>query len=238
MKGRTTWVPAALVTVTALIAVSGCAPAQEPASPNAGTTAPGGSAAEPVRPAQRASSQVLPEPPRTLRLPGGTTVRVRAVGTRPDGRLAVPRDVRTAGWWRGGSRVGDPFGAVLVAGHVDSRTQGLGAYAELLTVRRGEEVVVGTATLRQTVPDPLPAPRAAVDRWRPGRRCTRRADPSDWSWSPARRRTTWRAAGYQHLAVVTAYPVGRPTRGARDVGPEATAAADAAVTPGHSPPGW
>ena len=85
-----------------------------------------------------------------MRLPGGTTVRVRAVGTRRDGRLAVPEDVRSAGWWRGGSRVGDPFGAMLVAGHVDSRTQGLGAYAELLTVRRGQEVVVGTDSLRQT----------------------------------------------------------------------------------------
>ena len=211
MKGRTTWVPAALVSATALIAVSGCAPAQEPASPNAGTTAPGGSAAEPVRPAQRASSQVLPEPPRTLRLPGGTTVRVRAVGTAPDGRLAVPRDVRTAGWWRGGSRVGDPFGAVLVAGHVDSRTQGLGAYAELLTVRRGEEVVVGTATLRQRyrirslrlVPQSPLAARSSLHSPRGPQRLilVTCAPPYDVA-----------RGGYQHLAVVTAYPVGRPTR--------------------------
>ena len=138
---------------------AGRAPADERPDTNAGSEVR--PAAEPVRPAQQAASQVVPEAPRTVRLPGGTTVRVRAVGTRRDGRLAVPRDVRAAGWWRGGSRVGDPFGAVLVAGHVDSRTQGLGAYAELLTVRRGQEVVVGTAIAAADVPHPLPAPGAA-----------------------------------------------------------------------------
>ena len=207
--------PAALVTATALIAVSGCAPAQERASPDASaTTAQGGRAAVPVRPAQRASSQVVPEPPQTVRLPGGTTVRVRAVGTRRDGRLAVPRDVRTAGWWRGGSRVGDPFGAVLVAGHVDSRTQGLGAYAELLTVRRGEEVVVGTASLRQRyrirslllVPQSQLAARSSLHSPRGPQRLVlvTCAPPYDVA-----------RGGYQHLAVVTAYPVGRPARRSR-----------------------
>ena len=94
MTGRgAAWGPTALVTVATLVAGVGCAPAEQ-------------------RPATRAS----PEARRTVRLPGGTTVRVRAVGTRRDGRLAVPDDVRTAGWWRGGSRVGDPFGAVDVAG--------------------------------------------------------------------------------------------------------------------------
>jgi hypothetical protein len=209
-RRRAAWGPAVLVTLAALVAGTGCAPAEQQTSD---PTAAAGAvpAAEPVRPAQRASSQVVPEPPRTVRLPGGTTVRVRAVGTRRDGRLAVPEDVRTAGWWRGGSRVGDPFGAVLVAGHVDSRTQGLGAYAELLSVRRGEEVVVGTASLRQRyrirslrlVPQSPLAARSSLHSPRGPQRLVlvTCAPPYDVAHG-----------GYQHLAVVTAYPVGRPTR--------------------------
>ena len=204
--------PTALVTLAALVAAlvagAGCAPADERPDTNAGPEAR--PAAEPVRPAQRAASQVVPEAPRTVRLPGGTTVRVRAVGTRRDGRLAVPGTSGAAGWWRGGSRVGDPFGAVLVAGHVDSRTQGLGAYAELLTVRPGQEVVVGTASLRQTyrirslrlVPQSPLAARSSLHSPRGPQRLVlvTCAPPYDAA-----------RGGYQHLAVVTAYPVGRPT---------------------------
>ena len=204
---RAAWGPTALV--TAAVLASGCAPAGDPGPSR--TTAESGSHpdAEPVRPAQRATSQVVPEAPRSVRLPGGTTVKVRAVGTRKDGRLAVPEDVRTAGWWRGGSRVGDPFGAVLVAGHVDSRTQGLGAYAELLTVRPGQQVVVRTATLQQRyrirslrlVPQAPLAARSSLHSPRGRQRLVlvTCAPPYDAV-----------RGGYQHLAVVTAYPAGRP----------------------------
>ena len=71
----------------------------------------------------------------SVRLPSGTSVDVDAVSTTSDGLLDVPDDIRTAGWWRGGSRIGDPFGSTLIAAHIDSRTQGLGPYAELLRVR-------------------------------------------------------------------------------------------------------
>jgi hypothetical protein len=211
MDSRPAWGPTGLAAVALVIAAAGCAPARDPTSPEASRAAGGRPAAAAVRPAQRVPSQVVPQAPRTLRLPGGATVRVRAVGTRRDGRLAVPKDVHTAGWWRGGARVGDPFGAILVAGHVDSRTQGLGAYAELLTVRRGQLVVVRTASLRQTyrirslhlVPQAPLAGRSSLHSPRGPHRLVlvTCAPPYD----PAR-------GGYQHLAVVTAYPVGRPTR--------------------------
>lgn len=162
-----------------------------------------------VRPARRAESQVVAERPRSVRFPDGSTVAVRAVGTRPDGRLAVPRDVRTAGWWRGGSRVGDPFGAVLVAGHIDSRTQGLGPYADLLGARAGQRVLVRTATLRQWF-------RIRSLRLVPQESLTDHA----WLHSPrgASRLVLVTCAppyepergGYQNLAVVTALPVGPP----------------------------
>ena len=210
MTGRgAAWGPTALVTVATLVAGVGCAPAeQRPATRASPEARP---AADPVDPARRAASQVVPEAPRTVRLPGGTTVRVRAVGTRRDGRLAVPDDVRTAGWWRGGSRVGDPFGAVVGGGDVDARTQGLGAYAELLTVRRDQEVVVSTTSLRQTyrirslrlVPQSPLTGRSALHSPRGAQRLVlvTCAPPYDVA-----------RGGYQHLAVVTAYPVGRPTR--------------------------
>ncbi len=89
------------------------------------------------------------EPPTGVRLPSGVRVPVRPADTRPDGLLDVPDDVRMSGWWRGGSRLGDPFGSTLLAGHVDSAVQGLGPYAELLTVRPGDRVVIRSAHLRQ-----------------------------------------------------------------------------------------
>jgi hypothetical protein len=76
-------------------------------------------------------------------------VPISAVGTTAAGLLAVPADVDRAGWWRGGSRLGDPFGSTLVAAHVDSRTQGLGPFAELLTVSPGASVRLGSGHLAQ-----------------------------------------------------------------------------------------
>ena len=101
-----------------------------PTRPAAGPTAPAPTVTVPAEPAGRAGMAIA-EPPTSLRLPSGRHVLVHAVGTRDNGVLDVPGDVTSAGWWRGGARLGDPFGATLIAGHVDSVDQGLGAYAEL-----------------------------------------------------------------------------------------------------------
>ena len=42
----------------------------------------------------------------------------------------------------GGADAGDPFGSTVIAGHVDSRTQGLGFFARLMTVHRGDVVAL------------------------------------------------------------------------------------------------
>lgn len=174
-----------------------------PADPAAPRTAP------PVPAARRATSVPVPQAPDTVVLPGGRTVPVRAVGTTTDGLLDVPDDIDTAGWWRGGSRLGDPFGSVLVAAHVDSRTQGLGPFAELLTVAPGAPVVLESADLRQTF----------VVR---SRRLVRQGSLVDDSWifdaTGGARLTLVTCAppydvargGYQNLAVVTALPLGAP----------------------------
>lgn len=93
-----------------------------------------------------AESQVRPEQPAAVVLPDGTRMPVVPVDTRPDGALELPSDVGTAGWWTGGSRLGDPYGAVVLAAHVDSLDQGLGPFARLLTMRPGERVRLESLT--------------------------------------------------------------------------------------------
>ena len=218
-----TWMSAvrALVEVTAVMALlagsGGCtageaSPTTSPAarasaSPPSATSAP--RPARGVPPARRATSVPVPQAPATAVLPSGRTVPVRTVGTTPAGLLDVPDDVDAAGWWGGGSRIGDPFGSILVAAHVDSRTQGLGPFAELLTVSRGARIVLASADLRQTF----------VVR---SRKLVPQGSLVDDSWifdaTGDARLTLVTCAppyvvargGYQNLAVVTAVPVGPP----------------------------
>jgi hypothetical protein len=73
-------------------------------------------------------------------LPDGTDAPVVPVGLHPDGALVVPDDVGTVGWWTGGSRPGEPFGSVVVAGHVDSAARGIGVFAQLKRLGPGQVV--------------------------------------------------------------------------------------------------
>lgn len=163
-----------------------------------------------AKPARRAGS-VVPERPRSVRLPDGTVVPIRAVGTRPDGVLDVPSDVRSAGWWRGGSRLGDPLGSTLLAAHVDSTSQGLGPYVALLRVHPGQRLELRSLHLRQSfrvtslrlVPQGPLRGHSRISGSSGARRLTlvTCAPPYDRSHG-----------GYQNLAVVTAVPVGPPQR--------------------------
>jgi hypothetical protein len=175
-----------------------------PASPSSASASP-----SPATPARRAG--VVAEAPTQVRLPSGTDVAVKAVSTTGDGLLDVPDDIRTAGWWRGGSRLGDPFGSTLIAAHIDSRTQGLGPYVQLLRVERGARIVVRSQHLVQrfAVTSLRLVPRASL------------ADATDlFAPSGPRRLTMVTCAGpyladrggYQNLAVVTARPVTGPQR--------------------------
>ena len=180
------------------------------ASPSTSTPSDAASEApEPATPARRAG--LVSEAPTHVRLPSGTSVDVDAVSTTSDGLLDVPDDIRTAGWWRGGSRIGDPFGSTLIAAHIDSRTQGLGPYVQLLRVERGARIVVRSQHLVQrfAVTSLRLVPRASL------------ADATDlFAPSGPRRLTMVTCAGpyladrggYQNLAVVTARPVTGPQR--------------------------
>ncbi len=162
------------------------------------------------RPARRAGA-VRREPPVAVRLDSGAVVRVRGVSSRTDGVLDVPADVDEAGWWRGGAGIGDPFGSTLLAAHVDSRSQGLGPFAELLGARRGDRFEITSTGLRQsfTATSVQLLDRATALQQRAiyhpaGRRrlvMVTCAPP----YLPER-------GGYQRLVVVTAAPASPPSR--------------------------
>ena len=194
--------------------------AVDPVTPGAARSSPSGTSAsgttreagaDPVEPARRARTAPAAERPARIVLPSGRPVPVVAVGTTPRGLLDVPADVDIAGWWRGGARLGDPFGSILVAAHVDSRTQGLGPFAELLDVAPGARVDLRSGGLRQ---------RFRVR----SRQLVPQGSLADDSWifdvAGASRLTLVTCAppyvaargGYQNLAVLTADPVGTPER--------------------------
>jgi Sortase domain len=103
----------------------------------------------PAQVGRAAPSQLDSERPLAVRLPSGTTMRVRASATSTNGALEIPSDIKRAGWWDGGARLGDPFGAIVVAAHVDSFTQGLGRFAELLSMKPGDVVGVRSTHLAE-----------------------------------------------------------------------------------------
>jgi hypothetical protein len=111
--------------------------------------------ARPVKPTPAQVGQPGPlqldaERPRMLMLPSGTLMRVRQSATSASGTLGIPADINQAGWWDGSSKLGDPFGAIVVAAHVDSFTQGLGRFAELLSMQPGDDVRLRSAGLSET----------------------------------------------------------------------------------------
>jgi hypothetical protein len=181
---------------------------------NAGDRSSSPTVVSPVVPARRVGA-VRPEVPDRSVLPGGQVVPIVPAGTAHDGSLAVPDDIRVAGWWRGGARLGDPFGSTLLAAHVDSFTQGLGPYAGLLSVTAGQRIIVSSPHLRQTfsVVSLALVPRGTLS-----------AHPRIFSARGPRRLTLVTCAGpydaarggYQNLAVITARPVADAARaGAR-----------------------
>jgi hypothetical protein len=163
-------------------------------------------------PGRGEENPVTPQVPRSVRLPSGEVLPVHAIGTGRDGELAVPDDARTAGWWRGGARVGDALGKTLLAAHVDSQQRGLGPYAELYATRPGARVVLRSDGLRQVF-------RIRSVRLVP--RGSEASHPGLYSNRGARRLVLVTCAppydarlGYRNLVVVTAEPIG-PARATR-----------------------
>nr|WP_281373041.1 class F sortase [Kineococcus aurantiacus] len=71
----------------------------------------------------------------------GVDAEVVPVGVRGDGAMEVPDDPRRVGWYRWGPVPGAAGNSVL-AGHVDTRSAGDGALADLAAVEPGALVRV------------------------------------------------------------------------------------------------
>lgn len=83
-------------------------------------------------------------PPTRLRIPSiGVTATVNAVGINDrTGEFEVPPSVDEIGWYRYGPGLEAERGSVVVAGHVDSATQGKGAFYRLRELDRGDTLTV------------------------------------------------------------------------------------------------
>ncbi len=79
--------------------------------------------------------------PTRVELPGGGAAPVEPAVTR-DGELAVPENVQHVGWWDGSAHAGDPFGNTVIAGHLDSATEGLGFFVRLRGVAKGQTITL------------------------------------------------------------------------------------------------
>jgi hypothetical protein len=108
----------------------------------AASTSAAPQAPAPIETAGIPTSQRRTFVPTLLRLPSGAQVPVDPAGVDGGGVLAVPADIGRAGWWTGGAKAADPFGGVVIAGHVDSAEAGIGAMAELVDVKMGSDVVL------------------------------------------------------------------------------------------------
>jgi LPXTG-site transpeptidase (sortase) family protein len=70
---------------------------------------------------------------------------VAPVGIDDRGRMAVPLEVATVGWYRFGPGPGSAAGSAVLSGHVDDREQGYGAFHRLGDLAPGDPVAVDLA---------------------------------------------------------------------------------------------
>jgi hypothetical protein len=83
----------------------------------------------------------------------GIDAPVDPVAVTPDGLLQLPADVHRIGWYRFGPAPGQLQGSAVLAGHVDSWNQGLGALGRLRSVEPGQPIVVTDAAGQVPLPD-------------------------------------------------------------------------------------
>lgn len=89
------------------------------------------------------SSPLTPARIRSERLEIDAPVAPAAIDLRL-GALAVPSHIAHTGWWLDGSTPGASAGTVLIAGHIDSASQGAGAFYRLRGAKRGDRIQVTT----------------------------------------------------------------------------------------------
>jgi hypothetical protein len=107
---------------------------------------PAGLAARPSPGRSARPAGDLAAPPVRLRLPRlAINAQVLPVSVSADGLLGVPDNPRQLGWWSASGRPGMPSASVVIDGHVDSATRGLGALFLLQQAQPGDEVLLMSA---------------------------------------------------------------------------------------------
>ncbi|MFF7211836.1 class F sortase [Streptomyces sp. NPDC008238] len=99
----------------------------------------------PQSPKAAATDGFTPSPPVAIRGPAGFDATVVPVAAALNGVLKLPKSGRVGGWWALGAATGSAGGTTLIAGHVDTRREGIGAFAALLTLEPGAGIDVTTA---------------------------------------------------------------------------------------------
>lgn len=102
--------------------------------------------AETGTPVAEAGRTAAPAPPVRIRVPdAGVDAPVVITGVDERGGMAVPENIRTVGWYRFGAGPGAPAGSAVLAGHVDDRIQGRGAFYRLADLPAGSPVEITLA---------------------------------------------------------------------------------------------
>ena len=84
-----------------------------------------------------------PPAPRRIDVPSlGIDAPVVPVGVESDGNIFVPEDVSVIGWYQGSRAPAEQLGNTVLIGHVDSRTQGKGAFFDLRIAEVGAEIAL------------------------------------------------------------------------------------------------
>lgn len=135
---------------------------------------------------------------------------VQLSGVAADGAMALPSDARRVGWYRFGPWPGSGEGSVVLAAHVDSTTQGRGAFYRLREVRRGDVVRVALDGGRTAAYEVVALQRLAK-RSLPLDELFRRDGPEVLTLITCGGRYLRDAGGYQDNVVVTAVPMGEPS---------------------------
>lgn len=122
------------------------APIVEVAEPNVPVvpdlSEPEDEAADPAEPAPQAPVAA----PTAISLPSlDVEAPLVDVGLEDDGGMEIPSDVSTAGWYELGVAPGEATGTAVIAGHVDSESQGRGAFWDLRRMAVDDAITVDHA---------------------------------------------------------------------------------------------
>ena len=111
-----------------------------------GTPPPAAAQPPPAVPQYRATLPAVPEElPRPARFAAAEVdidLPVVRTGVADDGGMQLPETNREVAWYAFGSRPGDPSGTTVLAAHVDTRAEGLGPFARLRQLDRGDDIAL------------------------------------------------------------------------------------------------